>query len=102
MACQIHGVRFDGRVLEEAEIVKLNEPPGLDRQEGLLLRRLNSDRARLRAACRRLAQAMVPEPFAVGVDKHGVDVRASFGIVRLDWGDSTDAAASVEQLLGSD
>lgn len=102
MACRIHGARFDGRALEEAEIETLNRPVGIGRLEAVLLRRLNGDRARLRAACRKFAQALIPEPFAVGVDKCGVDVRATFGIVRLDWGDSPDPAKSVEHLLEPD
>ncbi len=101
-SCRVEGARFDGRVLEDGDLAALVEPPGIGRLEGLLLKKLNGDKSRLRAACKRFAQAAVPDPLAVGVDKHGVDVRTTFGIVRLDWGVSSSVEQSVDDLLGTD
>lgn len=101
LACRIEGARFNGNVLEEVEIASLNEITGLGNQERPLLKRLNSDKARLREACKRFAHAVIPDPIAVGVDKYGVDVRAAFGVVRLDWGSSVDIERSVNDLLGA-
>ena len=50
---------------------------------GSLCRVLNSDRQRLSKLCNTLSGVKHEEPIAVGVDDSGIDIRASFGLVRL-------------------
>lgn len=75
-------------------------------REAELLRRLNSDAAALRRACLRAAGVEVESPVAVAVDQHGFDARASFGVVRVEFGrearGADEALAMIESLLGTD
>jgi hypothetical protein len=96
----IEDSKFDGVVVEAA----ISGPSPLVPIEGRLCKRLNADRARLAKACLRISGVEVKEPLAVGVDGHGVDVRARFGIVRIEFADPVDNQASAEwaidELLG--
>lgn len=71
--------------------------------EARLVRELNARRDALRDACARHLGVAVPEPVAVGVDPLGIDVRARFGVLRLEFGDHAPEEASArsacEQLL---
>lgn len=71
--------------------------------EPRLVRELNARRDALRDACARHLGVAVPEPVAVGVDPLGIDVRARFGVLRLEFGDhapdESAARAAIEQLL---
>ncbi|GJM18547.1 MAG: hypothetical protein DHS20C14_07600 [Phycisphaeraceae bacterium] len=68
-----------------------------------LCRALNADPGRLRGACERAAGVAPEDPFAVGVDPFGVDVRARFGVVRVAFsaamGDAAAAQGAIETLL---
>ena len=56
--------------------------------EPALCRALNADPGRLSALCRAAAAGTAPsDPRAVGVDPQGVDIRASFGIIRVEFRD---------------
>jgi hypothetical protein len=101
-AFEIESARLGPLVVDAPAVTSVNP---LSPQEPALCRRANADRAALRAACRRTG-VDVPDPLCVGVDPHGLDVRARFGIVRLSFskpaGDSAAAAASqVDALLAS-
>jgi hypothetical protein len=50
----------------------------------LLCIQLNGDIAEIVSACKQIANVEVETPVVVGVDQLGVDVRARFGIVRLE------------------
>ncbi|MBX3359126.1 MAG: hypothetical protein KF745_11955 [Phycisphaeraceae bacterium] len=63
----------------------LTRPSPLHAHERDLLRGINADPSSLRTACRRAAGIDVPDPVAVGVDPMGIDVRARFGVVRLEF-----------------
>jgi hypothetical protein len=99
-ALAIEGARMGEYVIDEVELVAINP---LGPAEGRLCRRLNLDRAALERACRRVARVSVAEPIAVGVDPHGVDVRARFGIVRLEFEapatDEPGAMGAIDALL---
>ena len=75
--------------------------------EPRFIRRLNADRALLTRACKNHGPVDVPEPLAVGVDPLGIDVRARFGIVRLEFPDHVIAHTpeqldrAVEFILGT-
>lgn len=98
-AFAIEGVKFNGQVIE----TPITTPNPLTRIEGSLCKRLNTDLARLAAACLRATGVEVKEPFAVGVDAFGVDVKARFGIIRLDFAspitDGPSAELAIESLL---
>jgi hypothetical protein len=53
--------------------------------ESRLLKLLNAQRSVLPAVCERLAGVNVPDACAVGIDPYGIDVRARFGIVRVEF-----------------
>jgi hypothetical protein len=64
---------------------EVQQPNPLGRAEYPLIRRASADRARLIAACKTHAATLVPDAQCVGVDPFGIDVKARFGIVRLDF-----------------
>ncbi len=74
-----------------------------DAEEGLL-RILNADAGTLARLCERAAGVAVASPVAVGVDQHGIDARARFGIVRVEFEPGVDtvqaARDAIEQMLG--
>jgi hypothetical protein len=84
------GAKTDAAVYEAEELLAENM---LARDEGGLLRSINAHRVALGAACRRVAGLDVAEPLAVGVDPAGMDVRARFGIIRVEF---PEAALSAE------
>jgi hypothetical protein len=100
---RIEGAKTDDRVFDADE---LNIPNPLGRAEYGLIRSANAEPARLAQACKAHAAVVVAEPRCVGVDPLGVDVKARFGIVRLEfppglWADTPDAAArELSRLLG--
>ena len=71
----------DGTVVP-AERLALTNP--LLPVEPTLCRTLNADRDRLRALVGLMAGVETEHPTAVGVDRFGIDIRARFGLVRLD------------------
>jgi hypothetical protein len=85
-ALRYHGEAFDGEEIELIDPIIEHEPE--------LCRLLNADPVALRDLCARVARATVERPVAVGVDPDGIDVRARFGIVRVEF---DSPAADVEQ-----
>lgn len=96
----IESGKLGAEVADGAELMLPN--PLLAAEPGLC-RKLNADRALLAAVCRRRAAIAPADPVAVGVDPGGVDVRARFGIVRVEFDHEAAtpeaAAAAVESLL---
>jgi len=72
---------------------------------GPMCRALNADRDALAGVCRFLSGVDHESPLAVGVDPDGIDIRASFGLVRLVFpvpvSDAEEAMSSIEALLES-
>lgn len=88
-----------GEVVEGERLGLVN--PILD-AEPALCKRLNAETARLRTLCRLMAGVEPEHPVAVGVDRYGIDVRARFGVVRIDLPapcDDPDEAARVVDAL---
>jgi hypothetical protein len=101
-ACEIDGGKFEGEVVEP-ESLRFANP--LRQAEPRLCKRLNTDKAALSRACERIGTIAVREPLAVGVDPTGVDVRARFGIVHLQfeplaWTQEA-AAGAIDAMLGA-
>ncbi len=63
----------------------LTVPNTLGVSEFALIRRANADRQRLIAASSVIASIDIPDARCIGVDPDGLDVRAPFGIVRLEF-----------------
>ena len=71
----------------------------LGRSEFGVIRAANADRARLARAVRAIPRADVPEALCVGVDDLGIDIRAPFGIVRIEFPAVAADAATAEAML---
>jgi hypothetical protein len=84
---------------------QLETPNPLGRDEYALIRQVNADRERLARACKAHAGTLVADPLCVGVDPLGFDVRARFGIVRVEfpvgiYASTKDAAAAqIDRIL---
>ena len=72
----------------------LTRPNPLRAGEARLVKQLNTDRASLARLCKQRARLDVADPLCVGIDSFGLDVRARFGIVRIEF---DLEAASLEQ-----
>lgn len=74
-------------------------------QYGPLCRSLNTDRDRLARLCFSISGVEHEQPLAVGIDPDGIDIRASFGLVRLKLPNSIvnpdDALSTIQALLES-
>ncbi len=100
--------KFDYAKLDSGEVVTpdqcpLNNP--LVDGMGRLCKVLNADRSRLSSLCNKLSGVAHDSPLAVGVDPAGIDIRASFGLVRLvlptPITDLGNAMNTIESLLES-
>lgn len=82
-ACaRVTGMRREGNVCDDVETGLVNT---LGAAESRLVRSLNARRDALAAACEAVCGVRVSDPCAVGVDPRGIDVRARFGIVRMEF-----------------
>ncbi|MEX0876287.1 MAG: hypothetical protein WD114_02410 [Phycisphaerales bacterium] len=66
-----------------------------------LCRRLNSDRDALREVCKLLAKVDIEDPIAVGIDDLGFDVRARFGVVRVEMPSPIGSAQEAEDVIAA-
>lgn len=87
--CDISGGKTEASVFD-GECVQT--PNALGRAEYALIRHANADRALLSAACKKHGAMIVADPQCVGVDPFGMDVKARFGIVRLEFPPGIEAA----------
>lgn len=86
----------DNAIMDETALTVANP---LGRSEFGLIRAANADRARLAQAVHAITRADVPEALCVGVDILGIDIRAPFGIVRLEFPAPAADAATAEAML---
>ncbi len=92
-ALRYHGEPFDSEELTLTDTIVEDEPG--------LCRELNADPESLRAACAALAGIEVEEPVAVGVDPDGIDIRARFGIVRLEFAARAETVELVREQIAA-
>lgn len=93
---KIEAAKMDEGVCGGEEIQR---PNSLWRAEPRLCRELNAQRPAVAEACRRLTGIRVENPVVVGIDEGGIDVRARFGIVRLEFGEeAAGEEAAAEQV----
>jgi hypothetical protein len=85
-----------GRVVDGERVVV---PNALRGEEPALCRTLNADRDALRRVVGLLAKVEPDEPLAVGVDPDGFDVRARFGIVRVEFPAPVPNGAEAERVI---
>lgn len=79
--CVIEAAKFLGEVFDGDALVGSH---ALQDAEPGLCKTINSEhRDDLRPLCRAFAKVDIEKPLLVGVDPHGFDVRATFGIVRV-------------------
>lgn len=86
----------DDAIMDETALTLANP---LGRSEFGVIRVANADRARLARAVHAVTRAEVPEALCVGVDDLGVDIRAPFGIVRLEFPAPAADASNAEAML---
>lgn len=100
LACAVSSARVDGHVFDADDLALANAIRGV---EPRLCKALNADRARLAGLCHDMLRVRPEAPLAVGVDEDGIDVRAAFGILRLELprraADAGDAEAMIRGLL---
>ena len=63
----------------------LQQPNPLRATEFKLIKKLNGDRPLLASMCRGSTGVEVIDPLCVGIDSFGMDIRARFGILRLEF-----------------
>ncbi len=95
-ALRYHSEVFDSDQLDLIDPVYCVEP--------VLCKRLNAHPERLKALCAG-HHLHIESPVAVGVDPHGIDIRARFGIARIPFAtpatDPTTAEHCIERLLAT-
>ncbi len=89
-------VKWEGRVYDGSEIT---QPSIIGGAEGRLCKKANADRAKLGDMCRRLVRTVPAEPMVVGVDADGLDLRARFGIIRIEFETRASDVGQAERML---
>jgi len=79
----------------------LMSPNPLKTSISALCKRLNSDPKALREVSRLLSGVLIENPVAVGVDDEGCDIRAEFGVVRIQWPGAVSDAVQCENVIAS-
>jgi hypothetical protein len=92
---EIQSAKMLGVVFDECAAAN-----ALAEHEAALCKRLNADKARVRAALLRLAEIIEDAPTVVGVDQDGLDVRTRRGIVRLEFPHTAPNVESAERMIG--
>jgi len=100
--------KFDYAKLDSGEVVTPDDcrliNPLVDSM-GPMCKTLNANRDALAGVCKFLSGVDHESPLAVGVDPAGIDIRASFGLIRLVFpvpvGTTDEAMSSIEALLES-
>lgn len=77
----------------------LARPNGLRKAEPRLVKLVNTDRDAIARACRHHVRMEVTDPLCVGVDPFGLDIRARFGIVRIEFDLEAATAEQAEDCI---
>jgi len=98
-ALSVQSVRWHGAVVSGEEMLTPNPLRGV---EPRVCKALNADPGRIGVACQRATGTLPMTPLVVGVDPDGIDVRARFGVIRIEFGTAallvTDLSARLEAL----
>lgn len=79
----------------------MTRPNPLRKAEPRLVKLINSDLASLARICRARANLDIADPLCVGVDPFGIDVRARFGIVRVEFDLEAGSPEQAEACIGT-
>jgi hypothetical protein len=97
-AMEIESLKNLSTVLDGPEAMVVSPLRGV---EPGICKRWNADPARVTALCRKFA-GVAPDPaLLVGVDPYGLDVRARFGIVRIEFTAPAKTPEAIESTLAS-
>ncbi len=99
LRCSVQSAKLPGGVVDGEEL-SLNNPLGSVSADVRKL--LNADRAQVAEMVRVRAGVSVESPLVIGVDDWGVDVRAEFGVIRVEFPQRAtpeSCAALVQSLL---
>lgn len=103
LRCRIDGGKVPHAPAEVYSAESLMRANPFRRGEAALVKQLNADRAALARLCKARARVGIADPLCVGIDPFGIDVRARFGIVRVEFdleaGSLDQAAACVRSML---
>jgi hypothetical protein len=92
----LHAAKFGAGVVDASEIALENT---LARGAGPLLKRWNLDQSALAAACRGAVRHAPASPLLVGVDPDGADVKARFGVIRIEFAQTVACLVGAEAEL---
>jgi hypothetical protein len=99
-ALTIDTAKWPSEVCDGDQIMVRN---ALAADEPRLCKKLNADPARLALLCERAVGTRPEAPVAVGIDPGGLDVRARFGIIRVEFttpaADAVGAMERIESLI---
>ena len=91
-AARFHEMFIDGEYLQQENILKDSEAS--------LCKTLNASHLeQVKAKCKTVANVEVHDPIVVGVDSLGIDIRATFGIVRVPFDMPVSSSDEVVQLF---
>lgn len=93
---RIDSVRYRDEVIDGHVLMK---PNPLRTAESRLCKRANSNESGLIMACARVADLEPADPVCVGVDPWGMDVRALFGVVRIEFPEPVVDEATAERAV---
>lgn len=94
----IDSAKWPGEVCEGDRLMVAN---ALAANEPRLCKQLNADPARLALLCQRAVGTRPEAPVAVGIDPLGLDVRARFGIIRVEFPTPAPDGAGVLERIES-
>src|SRR5262249_55929226 len=95
-AAGIVAAKWGGQVVDGDELMR---PDPLAPHLAGLCRSANADPSSLTEACRRHARVAVVDPVAVGADSGGIDVRAAFGVVRLEFDEAARTPEAAQRAI---
>ncbi len=95
---KLHDPNDTGAVIDQSD---LEIPNALIKDLPSLCKKLNSDPKALREVSKLLARTDIDDPIAVGVDRYGFDVRARFGVVRVEFPSMVEDAQQAEDVIAA-
>ncbi len=93
---EVLSARWMGGVVSGEEMVTGNPLRGV---EPRVCKALNAEPGRIAEACGRATGTVPSSPLIVGVDPDGIDARARFGIIRLEFGSAAGNPGELSRRL---
>jgi hypothetical protein len=103
LRCEIQGAKRPHAIGDVYDPETIMRPNALRKDEFRLVRIVNTQAERLAKVCKLRTGLEVADPLCVGIDPYGLDVRARFGILRVEFdleaGSAEQAAALIAAML---